>query len=239
MRWDRRSAPGCVDALARARDDPAVDAVVLASNGRLFCAGADITEFGLPPRSPSLRDVIAALDAFPKPVVAAIHGAALGGGFELVLGCHFRIASSGAQFGLPEIKLGLLPGAGGTQRLPRIVGAVHAVEMIVAGKPVDAATAKSLGIADELAEGPLQQHAIAFARNVVSGRTPLRPVSQRDEQAGGRFAPILVPSTTPRRASSRRTGICARRLRASKRCAHRSNCRSPKDSFASARSSTS
>ena len=92
-----------VDALGRARDDPAVDAVVLASNGRLFCAGADITEFGLPPRSPSLRDVIAALDAFPKPVVAAVHGAALGGGFELVLGCHFRIATSSAQFGLPTV----------------------------------------------------------------------------------------------------------------------------------------
>ena len=177
----QRVRAGLVEALDRARDDAAVDTVVLASAGRLFCAGADITEFGLPPRSPSLREVIAALDVFPKPVVAAVHGAALGGGFELVLGCHFRIASSGAQLGLPEIKLGLLPGAGGTQRLPRIVGPVRAVEMIVAGKPVDAATAKALGIAEELAEGPLLARAIAFARNVVASRTSLRPVSQRDE----------------------------------------------------------
>ena len=139
----------------------------------------------------------------------------------------------------PEIKLGLLPGAGGTQRLPRIVGPVRAVEMIVAGKPVDAATAKALGIADELAEGPLLQHAIAFARNVVSSRTPLRSGVEARRAAWPRFAPIPRRSTTPRRASSRRTGICARRPRASKRCAHRSNCRSPKDSFASARSSTS
>ena len=172
---------GIGEALDRARNDAQVDAVVLASTGRIFCAGADITEFGRLPRSPSLREVIAVLDAFAKPVVAAIHGAALGGGFELVLGCHFRIASADAKFGLPEIKLGLLPGAGGTQRLPRIVGPVRAVELIVSGKAIDATQAKELGIVDEIAEGPLLAHAIAFARNVVSSRTPLRPVSRRDE----------------------------------------------------------
>jgi 3-hydroxyacyl-CoA dehydrogenase len=172
---------GIAEALARARDAADVDAVVLASTGRLFSAGADITEFGQPPRAPSLRDVIAALDAFPKPVVAAVQGAALGGGFELALGCHFRIASAAAQFGLPEIKLGLLPGAGGTQRLPRIVGPVRALEMIVSGKPVDAAKAKELGIADELAAGSLAQCATAFARAVVSSRSLPRSVSRREE----------------------------------------------------------
>jgi 3-hydroxyacyl-CoA dehydrogenase len=172
---------GIVAALAAARDAAGVDAVVLAATGRLFSGGADITEFGLPPQPPSLREVIATLDAFSKPVVAAVQGTALGGGFELVLGCHFRIATRAAQFGLPEIKLGLLPGAGGTQRLPRIVGPVRALEMIVAGKPVDANMAKELGIVDELVDGPLLERAIEFARNAASGRASLRPISQRDE----------------------------------------------------------
>ncbi|HVN34428.1 MAG TPA: 3-hydroxyacyl-CoA dehydrogenase NAD-binding domain-containing protein [Casimicrobiaceae bacterium] len=203
---------GIVDTLARTRVAD-VDAVVLASTGRLFSAGADITEFGKPPLAPSLREVIAALDAFPKPVVAAVQGAALGGGFELALGCHFRIASAAAQFGLPEIKLGLLPGAGGTQRLPRIVGPVRAVEMIVSGKPVDAAKAKALGIADELADGPLLQHAIAFARSVVSSRSPLRPVSQRDEK----LAPLRVDPAAFDEAATRLTAN-DRQLRAPAAC---------------------
>jgi 3-hydroxyacyl-CoA dehydrogenase len=202
-----------VEALARARDASDVHAVVLASTGRLFSAGADITEFGQPSRAPSLRELIAILDAFPKPVVAAVQGAALGGGFELVLGCHFRIASAAAQFGLPEIKLGLLPGAGGTQRLPRIIGPLQAVEMIVAGKPVDAARAKELGIADELAEGPLTEHAIAFARSVVANRLPLRPVSQRDEK----LAPLRADPNAFDEAAARLTAK-DRHLRAPAAC---------------------
>src|SRR5947209_2885910 len=113
---------GLTEALAQARDDAEVKAVVIACAGRTFFAGADITEFGKPPQAPSLHDVIAAIEAMPKPVVAALHGTALGGGFELALACHFRVAASGARVGLPEVKLGLLPGAGGTQRLPRLVG---------------------------------------------------------------------------------------------------------------------
>ena len=211
---------GVVEALVHARDAADIDAVVLASTGRLFSAGADITEFGKPPLAPSLREVIAALDAFSKPVVAAVQGAALGGGFELVLGCHFRVGSAAAQFGLPEIKLGLLPGAGGTQRLPRIVGPVRAVEMIVAGKPVDATTAKDLGIADELAEGPLLQHAVGFARRIVSSRSALRPVSQRDEKlASLRARPTAFDETASRLTSKdrhlRAPAACVAAVRAS------------------------
>src|SRR5260370_10932274 len=111
-----------MEPLTRARDDPAVAAMVLACGGRPFIAGADITEFDKPPKSPHLSEVIALMEAIGKPVVAAIHGTALGGGFEIALGCHFRVAAPGARVGLPEIKLGLIPGAGGTQRRPRLVG---------------------------------------------------------------------------------------------------------------------
>ena len=112
---------------------------MIACAGRTFFAGADITEFGKPPQTPSLGEVIAAIEAMPKPVVAALHGTALGGGFELALACHFRVAAPAARVGLPEVKLGLLPGAGGTQRLPRLVGPEKALQMIVTGEPVGAA----------------------------------------------------------------------------------------------------
>src|SRR5215472_915596 len=112
---------GLAQALRQARDDVAVKAVVIACAGRTFFAGADITEFGKPPQAPGLGEVIAAIENMPKPVVAALHGTALGGGFEVALACHFRVAALGARVGLPEVKLGLLPGAGGTQRLPRLV----------------------------------------------------------------------------------------------------------------------
>ena len=132
---------GLAEALKQARDDGEVKAVVIACAGRTFFAGADITEFGKPPQAPSLHDVIAAIEAMPKPVVAALHGTALGGGFELALACHFRVAVPGARVGLPEVKLGLLPGAGGTQRLPRLVGPEKALQMIVTGEPIGAAEA--------------------------------------------------------------------------------------------------
>src|SRR5215472_13002897 len=132
---------GLAEALRQARGDGAVKAVVIACAGRTFFAGADITEFGKPPQAPGLHDVIAAIEAMPKPVIAALHGSALGGGFELALACHYRVAAPGTRVGLPEVKLGLLPGAGGTQRLPRLVGPEKALKMIVTGEPISAAEA--------------------------------------------------------------------------------------------------
>ncbi|TGQ26202.1 enoyl-CoA hydratase/isomerase family protein, partial [Mesorhizobium sp. M00.F.Ca.ET.216.01.1.1] len=111
------------EALATLRDDPTARAIVIACAGRTFVAGADITEFGKPVEQPELRAIVALLETIAKPTVAAIHGTALGGGLELALGCHFRVADQGARLGLPEVKLGLLPGGGGTVRLPRLVGA--------------------------------------------------------------------------------------------------------------------
>jgi 3-hydroxyacyl-CoA dehydrogenase len=136
--------------------------VVLYGTARAFSGGADITEFGNPPQSPILNDVIAAIENLPVPVVAAIQGVALGGGLELALGCHARVAWSGARMGLPEVKLGLLPGAGGTQRLPRIAGVENALTMIVSGNPVDAAKAQSLGVVDAVLDGTYPDAAVAW-----------------------------------------------------------------------------
>ena len=127
---------GIAEALDGAAKDDAVKSVVLAGEGRCFCAGADITEFGKPVQAPTLHDLITTIEIFQKPVVAAIHGTTLGGGLELALACHARIAASDAKLGLPEIKLGILPGAGGTQRLPRLVGAEKALKMITSGEPI-------------------------------------------------------------------------------------------------------
>ncbi|MBO0735880.1 MAG: enoyl-CoA hydratase/isomerase family protein [Alphaproteobacteria bacterium] len=173
---------GLVEALRQAREDGAVKAVVIGCAGRTFFAGADITEFGQPPRPPSLHDVIAAVEGMPKPVVAALHGTALGGGFEVALACHFRIAVPGARVGLPEVKLGLLPGAGGTQRLPRLVGPEKALRMIVTGEPIGAAEAQVLGVVDDIAEGDLTSAGVTFARRVVAEGRPLSLVRERDEK---------------------------------------------------------
>ncbi len=176
---------GLSRALHQARADDAVAAVVIACAGRTFFAGADITEFGKPPEAPSLAEVIAAIEAMTKPVVAALHGTALGGGFELALACHFRIAAAGARVGLPEVKLGLLPGAGGTQRLPRLVGPEKALRMIVTGEPIGAAQALADGIVDEIAIGDLVEAATAFARRAVAERRPLRLVRDKDDKLVG------------------------------------------------------
>lgn len=161
---------GLSECLDRALADDAVQAIVLRCAGRTFIAGADITEFGKPPLAPSLPDVIARYDASPKPIVAAIHGTALGGGFEVALGCHYRVASPDAKCGLPEVKLGILPGAGGTQRLPRLIGFPRALEMITSGDPVGATEAKALGILSEICQGDLLPCAIAFAEAVKDVR---------------------------------------------------------------------
>jgi len=176
---------GLAEALRQVRDDGAVKAVVIACAGRTFFAGADITEFGKPPEAPSLHDVIAAIEAIPKPVIAALHGTALGGGFELALACHFRVAVATAWVGLPEVKLGLLPGAGGTQRLPRLVGPEKSLKMIVTGDPIQAGEALADGVIDEVVEGDLTAGAVAFARRVVAEGRPLTLVRDREDKLIG------------------------------------------------------
>jgi len=161
---------GLIDALEKALADTSVQAIVLIGKGRTFVAGADISEFGKPPKAPSFTDVIERYDASPKPIVAALHGTALGGGLELALGCNYRVAVGSAKCGLPEVKLGILPGAGGTQRLPRLIGVPKALEMIVSGEPVGAAEARTLGLVDAIVEGDLLPSAIAFAEGIAATR---------------------------------------------------------------------
>lgn len=158
--------------LVGAQSNSAVRAIVVRGDGKLFSAGADITEFGAAPVAPLLPDVVDQIEASDKPVIAAIHGAALGGGLELAMGCHYRIATPKAKLGLPEVSLGLLPGAGGTQRLPRLVGVERALEMTVFGKPIAASSAAEFGLIDELAanDASLAGDAITFARDVVEAR---------------------------------------------------------------------
>jgi 3-hydroxyacyl-CoA dehydrogenase len=181
---------GLVDCLKKALAEPDVQAIVLACKGRTFIAGADITEFGKPPRAPELGAVIASFEASEKPVVAAIHGTALGGGLEVALGCNYRVASREAKCGLPEVKLGILPGAGGTQRLPRLVGVPKALEMIVSGDLINAATAKDLGLVDHVVredEGDLLSAAVAFAGRVAAQRPlpKVRDLTANIEKAKG------------------------------------------------------
>jgi 3-hydroxyacyl-CoA dehydrogenase len=173
---------GIYKALGQFLADDSIKAIVVACRGRTFFAGADITEFGKPKREPVLQQVIASLEASPKPVVAAIHGTALGGGLEVALGCHFRIAIPTAKMGLPEINLGLFPAGGGTQRLPRLVGPEKALEFVLSGKPMTAAQALDLGIIDAVIEGDPVEAGIAFARRVIDENLPVVPVRARDEK---------------------------------------------------------
>ena len=158
---------GLVDALNAAAGDD-TDITVLRCAGRTFIAGADITEFGKPPQAPALATVLEALESHPKPVVAAIHGTALGGGLELALCCDYRLAAATAKVGLPEVNLGLLPGAGGTQRLPRLTGLKMAIDMITSGRPLSAGDAQAAGIVDEVSDDDLQQAALDFAGELLS-----------------------------------------------------------------------
>lgn len=176
---------GIIDALEKGVADPDVKTMVIIGGGRTFIAGADIREFGKPMMAPSLHDVLDRIEAASKPVVAAIHGTALGGGLEVALTCHWRVAVAAAQVGLPEVKLGILPGAGGTQRLPRLVGPQVALEMITGGNPIAAKKAVALGVIDELVDGDLLAGAVAFARKVLAEGRPLRLVSRLDDKVRG------------------------------------------------------
>ena len=172
---------GLVAAIEEAEGDDAIKAVVIRCEGQTFFAGADITEFGKPPVMPGLPSVVDTIENCSKPVVAAIHGTALGGGLEVALGCHYRVAVRDAKLGVPEVKLGLLPGAGGTQRLPRVAGVQKALEMVTSGAMISAKDAVDVGLVDRIVEGELLQHAVAFAEEVRDIR-PLPKSSERQEK---------------------------------------------------------
>ncbi|NTX99728.1 3-hydroxyacyl-CoA dehydrogenase NAD-binding domain-containing protein [Deinococcus sp. JMULE3] len=193
-------SPGVPEGLKAGLDaaaaDDTVKAVVIIGGGRTFVAGADIKTFNMPrEQAPDLRGTIEKLDAFPKPTVAAIHGTALGGGLELAMGCTYRVATPDAQLGLPEVKLGVLPGAGGTQRLPRVVGAPKALEMMLSGNPIKATEGQEVGLIDRLIDGDLLSGAVAFAREVADTR-PLPRISER-----------AVDGATPEVFAAARQGI--------------------------------
>ncbi len=172
---------GLVDAIAAAEADDSVKAVVIACEGQTFFAGADITEFGRPPQQPWLPAVVDTIENCSTPVVAAIHGTALGGGLEVALACHYRVAVPTAKLGTPEVKLGLLPGAGGTQRLPRVAGVNKALEMCATGNPIPARDAFACGLVDRLVEGELVPHAVGYAEEVRDVR-PLPKSSERQDK---------------------------------------------------------
>ena len=184
-----------VDALARAEADPAVKAIVLIGSGKGFSGGADIREFGTPKSfaAPNLHSVLRTIEDCSKPVIAAIHGVCMGGGVELALACHYRVATSDAQIALPEVKLGILPGAGGTQRLPRVVGVERALNMIVSGNPVRAEQLRGTALFDAIASGDLRSAALDLARTLIAeGRGPKRvrdlKINMPDAEAYLQFA---------------------------------------------------
>src|SRR6266481_9088630 len=182
-------SPGVPEGISTAIDavnsDPAVKAAVVIGAGRTFVAGADIKEFGKMtsggPRR-SLLPLLLHIEDSGKPVVMAIHGTAFGGGLELAMAGHYRVASPTAQVGQPEVKLGIIPGAGGTQRLPRLIGVAKAVEMCTEGKPVSAGEAAELGLIDRLIDGDLLAGAVAFARDGAGKPAPKTRTSERDEK---------------------------------------------------------
>jgi len=173
---------GMADGVKAAMEDDSVKALVIACAGRTFIAGADITEFGKPPQEPGLEVAFGLIENGKKPVIAAILGTALGGGLETAMVCHFRVAVPSARFGLPEVLLGLLPGAGGTQRLPLIVGVEKAIQMIATGTQISAKEAIQEGLIDEIIEGDLVTGAVTFAKKVLAEGRPLRKIRDRREK---------------------------------------------------------
>ncbi len=208
---------GLVDALDKIEKDTAIKAAILICDGKTFIAGADVSEFGQPPKNPILPDVIKRLETSPKPVIAAIHGHALGGGLEVALGCHYRIADISAKLGLPEVNLGLIPGAGGTVLLPRLISTENAISLITSGKPVSASAASDMGLIDAIAHGELIDAAKDFAKTIIDhpcptplvDRAPVDPLGDDQWQetlasvkkkARGQIAPQIA-------ATAIRTGI--------------------------------
>jgi 3-hydroxyacyl-CoA dehydrogenase len=183
---------GLRDGIAAAAGDPGVSAIVIVCAGRTFIAGADITEFGKPLKEPGYHEVLDSIEGCAKPVVAAVHGTALGGGLETAMACHYRVGVKAARFGLPEVKLGLLPGAGGTQRLPRVVGVEKALQMIVSGEMIGADDALAHGLIDAIVAGDLTAAAVTFAERVVDEKRPLRKIRDvEDKIAAARGKPEI------------------------------------------------
>jgi 3-hydroxyacyl-CoA dehydrogenase len=195
---------GLQEALTKALADPKVEAIVVRCDGRTFIAGADIREFGRPRKPPGLKDFQGLLDGAKKPVVAAVHGTALGGGLEFAMMCHYRIAVPSARCGLPEVNIGILPGGGGTQALPRIVGVERALEMMTTGRHVPAKEAQALGIFDALApEGKLEEAAVAYAKKLVAEKKPIKRVRDlTDKIEAARKNPELIANF--RKANARK-----------------------------------
>jgi len=184
---------GIVAGLQRAESDERIAAVVLIGAGRHFIAGADIKTFTMPrEESPDVRGMVNAVENSTKPVIAAVQGAALGGGLETALACTFRVAAPGASMGTPEVNLGILPGAGGTQRLPRLVGLDAALQMITTGTPVDAQRAAELGLIDEIVDGDLRDAAVAYAAARISDSGPLRRTRDLDVRSDAPAAQVLA-----------------------------------------------
>ncbi len=169
---------GLLDQVRALRKDASLEAVVIVCAGRTFIAGADLREFDTGVGEPSYRELFATVEQFPRPVIAAIHGTALGAGVEFALACHYRCASPDAKLGLPELTLGIIPGAGGTQRLPHLIGARQALEVILSATPVSASDAKSMGLVDRIISADLTDGAIAYARELVAGGAKPRPTSE-------------------------------------------------------------
>ncbi len=182
---DRHVRSGLIDSIAQAERDPAIRIIVIACRGRTFLSGADLTEFDGPIAEPSYRATMAAIENCTKPVVAALHGTALGGGLEVALACHYRVAVPSARLGLPEISLGVLPGAGATQRLPRIVGAKAALGLMLSGAPVAAADAQRIGLVDRVIEGEPVEAGLTYARELLATGAQPRPTSQLPVDAAG------------------------------------------------------
>ncbi len=196
---------GLMDAVTRLGADPRAQAGVIIGAGSTFVAGSDIREFGQPIEEPQLPAVIASIEACAKPVVAALHGAALGGGFELALGCDARVAVADAVVGLPEVTLGIIPGAGGTQRLPRLVGVPRALALVCSGERVRASQAVSLGLVDALAEGDLRQAAIAHARGLQGAKRRVRDLAVPASED----AAVDAAASASRKAGKNRPAVLA------------------------------
>ena len=190
---------GLMEGLKKAESDPAVKGVVLIGAGKAFSGGADIREFGKPREKPDLFEVNDQQDAMKKPLIAAISGFALGGGLELALGCHYRLAEPKAQLGLPEVKLGILPGSGGTQRLPRIVPMAEALRMMTTGTPISAQRAKDLGLVDEVVSGDLLQAALQFAQR----KPPVRRIREMPAKLEGDLEAFFAKARDQVAAESR------------------------------------